>query len=110
MSNKIQTIVFGVKDQTLMGGCGCTAGSSDETIWDMYKQLEDFVQRSDIKEDVDLKFVDLLEDDMTDYAYIQELLKQGIAPPFLAFDGEVKFYGGFTNSIYYQEVKRRAKL
>lgn len=55
---------------------------------------------------VQLKFVDVLDDDLKGYDTAHMKFKNGFALPLVAVNGIVRFYGGISHSRVYDEVKK----
>lgn len=61
----IQVEVFGIREEAPAGTCSCggACGSTTEkTMGEMYEDLVQFCQESDLAADVQLQFIDVIED------------------------------------------------
>jgi hypothetical protein len=47
-------------------------------------------------------------DDMEDKESVVNAMNQGYGLPLTAINGEIKFYGGISNNMIYQEIKKLA--
>jgi len=106
----IQVDVFGIRDEAPLGGscsCGGDCGSvSEKTMGEMYEDLLRFFQESDLGTNIQLKFIDVFEDDLKGYDTPHTMFKNGFALPLVAVNGVVRFYGGISNSRIYDEVRK----
>ena len=112
MQEKIIVKVFGIKDQSSGGnsGCGCSGGccGSSKTMEKMYDEFVSFLSRSNIRQRIDITFVDVLMEDMDRYDYIMDAMNQGYELPLTAINGKVKFYGGISNKMIYDTLRKLA--
>ncbi|HWQ40875.1 MAG TPA: hypothetical protein VN456_02430 [Desulfosporosinus sp.] len=105
----VQVDVFGIREEAPNGACSCggTCGSGTEkTMGEIYDGLVQFCQENDLGEKVRLQFIDLFEDDLTDYDTPHAMFKNGFALPLVAINGVVRFYGGISNSKIFDEVRK----
>jgi hypothetical protein len=112
MSEKIVVEVFGIKDQSSGGSsdCGCAGGccGPSKTMGKMYDEFVSFLSRSNLRQRIDIKFVDVLMDDMDRYDYAMEGMSHGYALPLTAINGNVKFYGGISHKMIYDALRKMA--
>lgn len=105
----VQLDVFGILEEAPVGSCSCggACGSETEkTMGEMFEDLVQFCQESDLVADVQLKFIDVFEDDLKGYDTAHTMFKNGFALPLVAVNGVVHFYGGISNSKIYDEVRK----
>ena len=105
----VQVDVFGIREEAPIGSCSCggSCGSSDKkTMGEMYESLVQFLQESDVASRVELKFIDVLDDDLKGYEKAHTMFKNGFALPLVAVNGIVRFYGGISHSMVYDEVNK----
>ena len=112
MSEKIKVEVFGINDQAAGGGCGpgCCgpAGCGPQlTMGEMFEQLEEFIQASDIKDKVELQFIDVIDDDIDGYSDINRAMEKGFVIPLTAIDGKLRFHRGISNEMIYEAVNEK---
>jgi len=113
MLGKIIVEVFGIKDQTSGGsssGCSCGGGccGPTKTMGKMYDEFVSFLSRSNIRQRIDIEFIDVLMDDMDRYDYAMDGMNQGYELPLTAINGEVKFYGGISHKMIYDTLRKMA--
>lgn len=129
---KIKIQIFGVKDQLLAGGCGCSSKqggcsskknscngcsggnkscggcktSNERTLEDAYNELKTFINESDVKDQTIIEFVDLnkvkLEDE---FERIKSTIDKGFEPPITVVDDIIRYYGGISNRLIYNDIK-----
>lgn len=97
------------------GGCAnktnkcCSGGALNisKTVEDLYKELEEFINNSDVKNDVELEFIDLEKINLEEEQFyrIKEILDKGFEPPITVVDDIIRYYGGISNAYIYNDVK-----
>jgi hypothetical protein len=131
---KIKVQIFGVKEQLLPSGCGCSnkqsgcssclkkkqsSGSSSgksqcggcktntlKTVGDAYNELEVFIGESNVKDKTILEFIDLDRvKSEEEFAKINDILNKGFEPPITVIDDIIRYYGGISNRLVYNDVK-----
>lgn len=105
----VQVDVFGIRDEAPAGSCSCggACGSqSDKTMGEMFDELVRFLQVSDVAAGVQCKFIDVLEDDLRGYDTAHAMFKNGFSLPLVAVNGLVRFFGGLSNGMVYDEVRK----
>lgn len=107
----IEIQVFGIRDEAPagMGTCSCggaCGSSSEKTMGEMYEELESFLGQSDLGAEVQVQFLDVLDDDLSGYDTPHTMFKNGFALPLVAIKGVVRFYGGISKTMVYDEVKK----
>lgn len=73
---------------------------------ELFEELAEFWQESDLAAVVELRFIDVFEDDLKGYDTAHAMFKNGYALPLVAVDGIVRFYGGLSHSRLYDEVRK----
>jgi len=63
--------------------------------------------QSDLVEKVRVRFLDVLEDDLSGYDTAHMMFKTGYALPLVAIEGKVCFNGGISNSRIYEEIRNK---
>ena len=105
----VQVDVFGIREEAPSSSCSCggDCGSVPEkTMGEMYEDLLRFFQESDLAANIQLKFIDVFEDDLKGNDTPHTMFKNGFALPLVAVNGVVRFYGGISNSKIYDEVRK----
>lgn len=105
----VEVDVFGIREEAQAGSCSCGGACGSETqktMGEMFEDLVQFCKESGLDADVQLKFIDVFEDDLKGYDIPHTMFKNGFALPLVAVNGVVRFYGGISNSKIYDEVKK----
>ncbi|MGC6174009.1 hypothetical protein [Lacrimispora sp. 38-1] len=98
MSGEITIDVFGIRNQAV--GCNCNGKScSSKTMDEMYREFHTFLTKNMYTNQFKIQFIDILMDDMEDYGYVIDAMNQGYSLPLTAINGEIKFYGGISNRM-----------
>jgi hypothetical protein len=113
MSEKIIVEVFGIKDQAIndnSSGCSCQGGccGPTKTMGQTYEEFKFLLSRSKIRQRIDVRFIDILREDMDSYGYAMEAMDKGYNLPLTAINGQIKFYGGLSNRMIYNTLRRMA--
>lgn len=107
MNKKVEVKVFGIKINSPHGECSCgSCCDSEKPIGLLYREFIQAINNSDIKEYVDIKFIDLRTDISDGYSMIKYIIDKKFGIPLITINGELKLYGGISNNIIYQEIKR----
>ena len=112
MSSKIVIEVFGIRDQSAGGGgcgggCSCSGGCGPApTMGEMYQDLVGFMEKSEVKDEIALRFIDVLEANMDEHEAVKKVLDSGIGLPLTVINGEPRFYGGLSTWQVFSEVKK----
>lgn len=129
---KIKVQIFGISDQILTGGCGCSSkkdGCSNEksscggcssknsscggcktnapkTLQDAYDDLKIFINESDVKDQTIVQFIDLNKLKFEDgFERIKDTMDKGFEPPITVIDDIIRYYGGISNRLIYNDIK-----
>jgi len=130
MKNKIKVSIYGNKLSILGADSSCGHGAEDDcggcsskkseepcfschkvaskenkSTGDLFYSLVDFIELSDVKEKVDLEFIELDKNKIGGSAEIEEILERGFEAPIVVIDGIVRYYGGISNLLIYEDVK-----
>lgn len=113
MSKRVVIEVFGLRDTAPAAGCACEDDCGPDcgtgpTMGESYRELVDYFQKSDLQGQVELKFVDILEDDLTNYEYARQRLERGCVMPLTAINGKMRFYGPVAPALVYEQAKKSA--
>ncbi|MFZ5975694.1 MAG: hypothetical protein ACOYU3_09920 [Bacillota bacterium] len=109
---KVKIEVFGLKGQAAGGGgcgpgCGPAGCGPQLTMGEMFDILEEFIEASDIKDKVELRFIDLFEEDIDGYADVSKAISRGFMIPLTAIDGKLRFHRGISNELIYEAVAEK---
>ncbi|MFH5836873.1 hypothetical protein ACHAL6_12445 [Proteiniclasticum sp. C24MP] len=100
MEKKIIVEVFGVRNKTAGGSCSCNGGCAPAvTMGEMYNEFETFMKNSEMKDQVELQFIDVYYDDLDDYKYIIDAMNKGFGLPLTSVNGELKLFGGVSGPM-----------
>lgn len=101
------------------GGCinkrnKCCTGnklSISKTVGDAYKELEEFINNSDVKNNTELEFIDIEKIDLEEdqFLRIKEIIHRGFEPPIIVVDDIIRYYGGIPNTYIYKDIKELMK-
>jgi hypothetical protein len=98
----------GKEHHSCNGGCGSSGGcgsKTPKTIIEAYRELVTFIEISELKEYVDLEFLDIRKIDLLDNDNIRMLYDRDFELPYCVVDGIIRYYGGISNSLIYKDIK-----
>lgn len=72
----------------------------------MYRSLVKYLESSDIKDRVGLRFIDVTRDRIEDYPQALNLLKRKYAIPLVGINGIILWYGGIPYEMVYKEARK----
>lgn len=103
------TIAIKGKDNS-SGGCsncsGCDKEKTDRlTLMEQYHELETFISKSDVFNNVKLSFYDINKINVLDYDNIRILTELDYEAPFVVIDDIVRYYGAISKELIYKDVK-----
>lgn len=97
------------------GGCNnktnkCCKGNESnisKTVGEAYRELEVFINNSDVKDNAELEFIDIEEINLDEdqFIRIKELIDRGFEPPITVVDDIIRYYGGIPNTYIYKDIK-----
>jgi hypothetical protein len=96
------------KKGTGCSGCGAANGSGNKITKDTgqyYTELVQFIKNSDVKDNIELEFIELSKINILDYDDIRTLDELGYEAPYVVLDGLVRYYGGISKELIYKDVK-----
>lgn len=135
MNDKIKVEIFGFKYKEISQGCGCShknsscsgCGSGEnkgcggcsgggctktnedkktKNIGEVFEELKEFINDSDVKGNVELEFIDLDKIDIEkEYERIYETINRGFEAPITVIDNIIRYYGGISAALIYKDVK-----
>ncbi|PKM94592.1 MAG: hypothetical protein CVU84_10085 [Firmicutes bacterium HGW-Firmicutes-1] len=71
---------------------------------EMFQELTEFITPK--MEDIEFKFIDILEDDLDEHDDVLGLLEKQFPIPYTKINGKMAFYGGISNDAIYEEIKK----
>jgi hypothetical protein len=111
MSVKIKVDIYGVKEQPVAsGGCcsgGCDCGPS-QTMGELFDEFVNYVNNSNLKDRIDLHFVDIFSPEFNQNATVMEAMQQGYSLPLTTINGTLMFYGGISNQMIFEQIQKFA--
>ena len=72
---------------------------------EMYEELNQFLQNTDMKDRFEMTFIDLMEDDLSGYEKEKEVLDKGYQLPITFVAGKPAFSGKVENEKVYEILK-----
>ncbi|WP_139902208.1 hypothetical protein [Clostridium thermarum] len=93
--------------QEASGGCsGCGSKKSDpKSVGQQFNELKNFIDSSAVRDFAELNFYDLTKINVLDYDDIRILTEMDYEAPFVIIDGIVRYYGGISIDLIYNDVK-----
>mgnify|MGYP000906052235 CR=1 FL=1 len=116
MDRKIEVKIYGNENE-LFGTCcsknkenskcggGCSGCSSSQTCIKAFDNLKEFLAASEVKENVELIFIEADSRELLNNEELREWLKSGYTLPFITIDGIFRYYGGISNQLVLKDVK-----
>ena len=87
------------------GGCGNCGSKDKKSVGDMFLELENFIFASDVKGRVELQFIELDKNKIGGNEEIEDIIDRGFEAPIVVIDGIVRYYGGISNALVYDDIK-----
>jgi len=84
------------------GGCGSKVSKS---TGQHYIELIEFINNSSVKNKVEINFLDLNKINILDHDNIRTLDEFGYEAPFVVVDNIVRYYGGISSELIYEDVR-----
>lgn len=114
--NKTMSIeVVGIWDE-IVGGEGCCVDSCDPeecklnpTTGEVYQKLVDFLTDKELKDRVNLTFVNVLTDEVEGHAACKAALEKCYALPITLINGQPRLYGGLSTKKIHAEINAMLK-
>lgn len=114
---KIAVKVYGIKDNVMNSGCdkrshrscghGCancsSAKSQSITMGDAFKEVSGYLNHSSIGDKISLEFIEVNENYRNEQ--IEDLIDRGFTLPITVIDGIVRYYGGISGKLIFNDVK-----
>ncbi len=111
MSEKIKIQMFGHKDGIVPASRGwgsrtrCGSGGNPITF-KMYEELKAFLEDTDVKDKIEIEFIDIDKDDLSKYPKEGKLLNRGFKLPITFISGEPIFSGQVDRRRAYLILKK----
>ncbi len=90
-------------------GCsGCGDKEKDNKIknWgDAFLDLENYFKVNDLKDSVEIEFIELEAGKIGANQDIEEVIERGFEPPITVIDGIIRYFGAISNVLIYNDVK-----
>jgi hypothetical protein len=108
MESKINVVIFGLKYGMLGGMYNYDKKRKHlSTMGEAFEKLVNYIQHSDVAEEVNIFFIDLVEHDPGNASgEINYMLNMGCKLPFVMINDTMKFYGDIPKDAIYEEIKR----
>lgn len=114
---KIVVQVYGIKDSVINSGCdkkikascghGCTNCTSKKdqtaTMGTAFKEVSAYLNNSAIGDKISLEFIEVNENYRNEQ--IEDLIERGFNLPITVIDGIVRYYGGISGKLIFNDVK-----
>lgn len=121
--NAIKVLIYGNKDTDNKkrgcankkgnchtdGNCLACGSNSDNNLMESVSNLKKYIEQSDVKDQVVIEYIDLKNNVYSSYNEVDELMERGFETPITIIDGVVRYYGGISNSLIYNDVKELLK-
>lgn len=87
--------------------CANNEINMSKTIGDAYKELREYIKSSDVKNNTELKFIDIdtINSQDDEFLRIKELISSGFEAPITVVDDMIRYYGGISNIYIYKDIK-----
>ena len=117
--DKIKVLIYGNENtDNMKKGCankktgcnskhGCTSCGSNtgSNLQESMNRLKEFIEQSDVKPFVDVEYIELCNNTYSSYSEVDELIERGFDTPITIIDGVVRYYGGISNTLIYNDIK-----
>ncbi|MDA8227589.1 MAG: hypothetical protein M0T74_07775 [Desulfitobacterium hafniense] len=113
MTDKVQIEIFGLWDAAPAGDCACSDDCGPEcgsgaTMGEMYQELVAFFGASEMRDKVDIRFVDVIKDSLDPYETARIRLDRGCKMPLTAVNGKMRFYGAIDPALVFEQAQKHA--
>lgn len=107
MYPRANIIIFGLWDGYPGGIDGCSRKDGPiETMGAQFNRLVRFIRQSDVAQDADISFIDLMVDNPGSYRkIIDDMLDRGYKLPFIVINDRMRFTGNINIRNIYNEIK-----
>ncbi|TCK98190.1 hypothetical protein EDC19_0608 [Natranaerovirga hydrolytica] len=105
---KINIEVFGISNYVLgKSCCGKTyCDKNTRTNMDLFKEFLEYIQDSDVQNAVQVKFIDIVKDELEAYDYAVAELKEGSIVPLVFINGSLESTEGIPTMQIYHTIKK----
>ncbi len=88
------------------GGCSCSSGNNTaKTTGELVQDLQSLLGKSDVKDNIEVNFLDLGKINVLDYDVVRTLTEEEFEPPYVIIDGMARYYGGISSALIYADIK-----
>jgi hypothetical protein len=87
------------------GGCGGCRAKASKSMIEVYEDFVKFIEKSDVKESINYEFYDISKINVLDHENIIYVYEEGYELPYCVINGMVRYYGGVSKELIYEEVK-----
>lgn len=70
-----------------------------------YADLTEFLKERGVMDSVELKFMELSKINILDYDDLRVIYDMDFEPPYVVIDGIVRYYGGLSFELIYNDIK-----
>jgi disulfide oxidoreductase YuzD len=107
MDGKVKIEIFGIKNQPAGGGCSCGGNCGPvQTIGEQYEDLVKFLDKKNLNDKLDIKFIEINRENLKKYIEINKFLENGYYQPLTLVNGTLKLYALISNEMIYNEIKK----
>ncbi len=107
MDKKVKIQVFGIPGEyPSTSGCGCGPA---KTMKEMFEDVQVQLMGTDVKDHIDLTFVNVEEEDIQTYEYARKAVENGYGYPLTAIKDRVRFHNSIPASQIYRLVKQQLR-
>lgn len=104
MDRKVEILVYGIYDQAVgIGKCGSSCVPAS-TMGELYNRLVDYLSVSDMKEHIDIRFVDIFQGS-NGFVQVEDLMDRGYNLPITVIGQTTYFHSWIYNEDVYKAVK-----
>lgn len=111
MTKKIKVQMFGNRNQLVPESCGwgpstsCGPGQDPRTL-EIYEELKTFLENTDVKDKIEMEFIDIDKDDLSKYPKERKLLDVGYQLPITLIASKPAFSGQVDKMKAYLTLKK----
>lgn len=73
---------------------------------EMYQELVACLKQNKLKEQIEIRFIDIFKDNLDGYDSVEEALEKGLVLPITAIQGRIIDDGDLSKERIYAEIKR----
>ncbi len=107
MDDRVKIEIFGIKNLPAGGGCSCGGNCGPvQTIGEQYEELVEFLEKKNLNDKLDIKFIEINKENLKEHVEINKLLEEGCYLPLTFVNGSLKLYSLISNELIYDEIKK----